>query len=194
MDDNMKLGAATPSGDLYRDLMNPNIPKNEREWFAARKIAELESQLAALTALPEDLEGLCGLLDTAMLYTPGGEVSDLPETAAQALRAYAAREAQRDRVDAEIRAMLSAKVDAFDDLKGNGLNDDKITAMQSTARHCLSILDTAKPAEARTPDPWDALVRDVEALHEASHVSVGAALKRTLALIAKHRPQEAGDA
>lgn len=42
--DEQKPCEATPSGDLYRDLMDPRIAKSEREWFASRKIAELEAE------------------------------------------------------------------------------------------------------------------------------------------------------
>jgi hypothetical protein len=36
-----EVGEATPRQDLIRQLLDPNVPKNEREWCAAREISEL---------------------------------------------------------------------------------------------------------------------------------------------------------
>jgi len=38
---------ATPSGDLREQIMDSRVPKNEREWWAAREIEKLERELAA---------------------------------------------------------------------------------------------------------------------------------------------------
>lgn len=51
-----KCCAATPSGDLLRDLMDSNIPKSEREWFAKGHIESLQSQLAAANERADDAQ------------------------------------------------------------------------------------------------------------------------------------------
>jgi len=38
--------AATPANELLRQIMDSRVPKNEREWYAARKIEELTRELA----------------------------------------------------------------------------------------------------------------------------------------------------
>jgi hypothetical protein len=48
MNDNCTPWQATPAGDLRNQIMNSNIPKNEREWWAARCIKELERKNAKL--------------------------------------------------------------------------------------------------------------------------------------------------
>ncbi len=37
---------ATPSGDLRQQILDSRVPKNEREWWAAREIEKLERELA----------------------------------------------------------------------------------------------------------------------------------------------------
>lgn len=53
--------AATPRDELLRQLLDSRIPKNEREWCAAREIEELRKGLAAALALIEDSYGVAGL-------------------------------------------------------------------------------------------------------------------------------------
>ena len=36
---------ATPSATLEQQIMDPNFPKNDREWWAADRIAQLEAAL-----------------------------------------------------------------------------------------------------------------------------------------------------
>ena len=36
---------ATPAATLEQQIMNPNFPKNEREWWAAARIEQLEAAL-----------------------------------------------------------------------------------------------------------------------------------------------------
>lgn len=42
---------ATPKTELERQIMDPNVPKNEREWWAAAEIERLESCLHAQEAV-----------------------------------------------------------------------------------------------------------------------------------------------
>lgn len=174
---------------------------------------------AALTALPEDLEGLVVAADAtrdkmhgllSILTQPAliQEADILLGKLAQALRAYAAREAQRGRVDAEVAAALGpfadvgvwlfARPDIPDDtpmVEFSRLNTSNgaLTRGHFKAAHtALSILDTAKPAEARPPDPWDALVRDVEAEIKSGSQGFGfnEGLRWVRTRIARHRPKE----
>ena len=39
---------ATPAATLEQQIMNPNFPKNEREWWAAARIEQLEAALKPL--------------------------------------------------------------------------------------------------------------------------------------------------
>jgi Lar family restriction alleviation protein len=49
--------AATPPAELERQIMDSNIPKNEREWWAAREIERLRSTLpTADSAVTEGME------------------------------------------------------------------------------------------------------------------------------------------
>jgi hypothetical protein len=43
---------ATPYDILQQRIMDPNIAKTEPEWWAARRIAELEAKLAKVRELP----------------------------------------------------------------------------------------------------------------------------------------------
>jgi len=36
-------GQATPRAELERQIMDSNVPKNEREWWAAREIERLQA-------------------------------------------------------------------------------------------------------------------------------------------------------
>jgi hypothetical protein len=40
-----KAYQATPATTLEQQIMDPNFPKNEREWWAADRIAQLEAAL-----------------------------------------------------------------------------------------------------------------------------------------------------
>ena len=53
--------AATPREELLRQILDSRIPKNEREWCAAREIEELRKGIAAALALIEDSYGVAGL-------------------------------------------------------------------------------------------------------------------------------------
>lgn len=44
--------AATPPEELRRQIMDPRVPKNEREWWASR---EIEAQAARIAELTEAL-------------------------------------------------------------------------------------------------------------------------------------------
>lgn len=44
-----KAYQATPATTLEQQIMDPNFPKNEREWWAADRIAQLEAALRAVT-------------------------------------------------------------------------------------------------------------------------------------------------
>jgi hypothetical protein len=46
---------ATPSGDLRQQILDSRVPKNEREWWAAREIEKLERELAAAKGECEEL-------------------------------------------------------------------------------------------------------------------------------------------
>ena len=45
-----KAHQATPATTLEQQIMDPNFPKNEREWWAAARIAQLEAALDILQA------------------------------------------------------------------------------------------------------------------------------------------------
>ncbi len=45
--------AATPAKKLREQILNPCVPKNEREWWAARTIDELLTEGGALLAAAE---------------------------------------------------------------------------------------------------------------------------------------------
>ena len=51
----------TPREELLRQLLDSRIPKNEREWCAAREIEALRRGLAAVLALIEESYGVAGL-------------------------------------------------------------------------------------------------------------------------------------
>jgi len=53
--DEMMTCDATPYDQLIAELLNPCIAKSEREWAAARRIAELEESNAGLLAAAESL-------------------------------------------------------------------------------------------------------------------------------------------
>jgi len=40
----------TPAGDLRQQILDSRVPKNEREWWAAREIEKLERELTAANA------------------------------------------------------------------------------------------------------------------------------------------------
>lgn len=40
-----KAHQATPAATLEQQIMDPNFPKNEREWWAAARIQQLETAL-----------------------------------------------------------------------------------------------------------------------------------------------------
>lgn len=52
---------ATPREELLRQLLDSRIPKNEREWCAAREIEELRKGISAALALIEESYGVSGL-------------------------------------------------------------------------------------------------------------------------------------
>ena len=47
---------ATPEDELYKQLLDPCVPKTEREWFAARRLRELVRQCTELQAKCNELE------------------------------------------------------------------------------------------------------------------------------------------
>ena len=54
--DNNKPCAATPPESLRQHLMDPNVPKSELEWYAARKLKEAEKANESLRERVEKLE------------------------------------------------------------------------------------------------------------------------------------------
>ena len=44
MSDIEKAYQATPAATLEQQIMDPNFPKNEREWWAADRIEQLEAE------------------------------------------------------------------------------------------------------------------------------------------------------
>lgn len=67
MDDHPQPAQATPATTLREQIMNPNFGKNEREWWAARRIAELERENAKLREVlakaTEILDGIADFID-----------------------------------------------------------------------------------------------------------------------------------
>ena len=54
--DKNKPCAATPPESLREHLMNPNVPKSELAWYAARELKEAERANESLRARTEKLE------------------------------------------------------------------------------------------------------------------------------------------
>ena len=48
MSDIEKAYQATPAATLEQQIMDPNFPKNEREWWAAARIEQLEAALRGI--------------------------------------------------------------------------------------------------------------------------------------------------
>jgi hypothetical protein len=48
MSDIWKAKQATPSASLEEHIMDPNVPKNEREWWAANEIERLRAALTEI--------------------------------------------------------------------------------------------------------------------------------------------------
>ena len=57
MSDIEKAYQATPAATLEQQIMDPNFPKNEREWWAAARIEQLEAAL---------LTGVCMLSEMGL--------------------------------------------------------------------------------------------------------------------------------
>ena len=89
---------ATPSKFLREYIMDSRIPKNEAEWWANRRIQELERENAALLAQVQDLE----LQNNAMRSTSRGK--------------YAAMNEQLKRENAALRGTVEALGDGNDRL------------------------------------------------------------------------------
>ena len=51
MDEDCKCYQATPAKDLEDYIMNSNIPKNEQEWWARRRILELKEVNSKLASI-----------------------------------------------------------------------------------------------------------------------------------------------
>jgi hypothetical protein len=47
---------ATPHGSLIKQIIDPRVPKNEREWAAAREIERLTAELATMTTSRDDYQ------------------------------------------------------------------------------------------------------------------------------------------
>ncbi len=130
--------------EIVKHLRDPvNNWSNGYFELAAAFIEQQAAQLAALTALPEDVAGLCERLKLSS--------SSLCRGAYDALRAQHAELARRDRVDAEnVESAAQRIYGAMYD--GNlpwylARSDDQDCCRQYAR---AAILDTAKPAEART--------------------------------------------
>lgn len=56
---------ATPASELERQIMSPSVPKNEREWWAAREIERLRDAVEAMQWRP---------ISEAVVSTPDDEL------------------------------------------------------------------------------------------------------------------------
>ena len=113
----------------------------------AKRVAQALSFMIAenerLRAIPADVEELCKQFDALVgKLDECGLCADDELTTAHSvgdkLRAYAARESARDRVDAEVRAKIEAVI-----RRSNG------HPWEATWNEIRAILDTAKPAPAK---------------------------------------------
>jgi len=68
--DNNKPCAATPPESLRQHLMDPNVPKSELEWYAARKLKEAERANEALRERVEKLERVAEAAKKVTPYIP----------------------------------------------------------------------------------------------------------------------------
>ncbi len=80
---------ATPSKLLRERIMDSRIPKNEAEWWASRRIEELERENAALR---QDKKRLDWLAVTDAWFDYPATESFTPETFRAAIDAYMAKE------------------------------------------------------------------------------------------------------
>jgi len=62
-EENIKCCQATPHGTLLEQIMNPSLPKNEREWAAKREIETLRMVAEAADMCMMEL-GALGEIDT----------------------------------------------------------------------------------------------------------------------------------
>jgi hypothetical protein len=66
-----KAKAATPHHDLIAELLNPNIPKNEREHAAVREIERLQALAAPVQKRPPNCgTGYCSCIECVMEPAP----------------------------------------------------------------------------------------------------------------------------
>lgn len=56
-DQRSECAESTPSAELERKIMNSNVPKNEREWWAAREIERLREALGGIVRRYERIMG-----------------------------------------------------------------------------------------------------------------------------------------
>lgn len=56
MTDPKQCYQATPHGSLIKQIIDPRVPKNEREWAAAREIERLTAELATMTTSRDDYQ------------------------------------------------------------------------------------------------------------------------------------------
>ena len=81
------VAQATPDGELRRQILSHFVPKNEREWWAARAIERLEFELNAANDRIKRLEDACDeAIAFCELLTPVAQTPNTPELVAKNLR------------------------------------------------------------------------------------------------------------
>ena len=95
---------STPNKILHEQLMNPNVPKNEREWYASRLIEKLQGEVESLSKSNLSLKQLA----QDMAEKSNKEIARLKELGYTTLNDY--REESKMRIEAEKElAQLTAK-------------------------------------------------------------------------------------
>lgn len=113
--------AATPREELERQVMDPNVPKMEREWWAADEITRLRAEVNAhnhaevkllveIDELRAEVERLKAARDLVLEEAARvAEAYPARTHGALATAPYAAAEQAADEIAAAIRALKSGK-------------------------------------------------------------------------------------
>jgi hypothetical protein len=72
MSDIWKAKQATPSSSLEQQIMDPNVPKNEREWWAAEEIERLRAALEPFARAAANFDTLKAFQDPEQFFAYSG--------------------------------------------------------------------------------------------------------------------------
>ena len=99
----------TPQDSLESQIMDPNFPKNEREWWAAAEITRLRAEVASLTAQLQSGESFHAVA-VHQRDAAWREVETLKATLTQQCKGF---RADVEKLEAEVEA-LRADADRLD--------------------------------------------------------------------------------